>query len=239
MSFILFLLISFLGGVVALFSPCSGALLPAFFAYAFQTKSRLVLATTVFFLGLSTTAVPIGVGAAFLVTFLLDYGDVIFPVIGILLVALGGWLLAGQALPRLKIKVPTMVGSSFKSIYFLGFFSGLALGTCSGPVLGAIATLAASVSGSLVQAGLLMLAYTFGMTAPLFMMAYAIERGWMAGGIAAHKHLATYFSGGLLIVLGLLFVFSRGSIGGIHSTQQTAWFDGIIQFQEWLVLLLQ
>ena len=46
-------LAALLGGVLALLSPCSAMLLPAFFAYAFGSRRRLVSRTGVFYLGLA------------------------------------------------------------------------------------------------------------------------------------------------------------------------------------------
>ncbi|BAS07616.1 biogenesis protein [Arthrobacter sp. Hiyo4] len=51
---------AFLGGILTLLSPCSALLLPAFFAYAFSTKTRLVARTALFYLGLLSTLVPLG-----------------------------------------------------------------------------------------------------------------------------------------------------------------------------------
>ena len=51
-------LAAFLGGVLSLLSPCSALLLPAFFAYAFQSRRRLLAKTVVFYVGLATTLVP-------------------------------------------------------------------------------------------------------------------------------------------------------------------------------------
>jgi cytochrome c biogenesis protein CcdA len=53
---------AFLGGVLSLLSPCSALLLPAFFAYAFQSRGKLLAKTAVFYLGLATTLVPLGMG---------------------------------------------------------------------------------------------------------------------------------------------------------------------------------
>jgi cytochrome c biogenesis protein CcdA len=51
-------LAAFLGGVLSLLSPCSALLVPAFFAYAFQSRRRLLAKTVVFYVGLATTLVP-------------------------------------------------------------------------------------------------------------------------------------------------------------------------------------
>lgn len=52
---------AFLAGVLALLSPCSALLLPAFFAYAFTSKRQLLARTAVFFCGLAAVLVPLGV----------------------------------------------------------------------------------------------------------------------------------------------------------------------------------
>ncbi|MGW5817282.1 cytochrome c biogenesis protein CcdA, partial [Streptomyces noursei] len=53
-------LAAFLGGALALVSPCSALLLPAFFAYSLASPGRLLARTGVFYLGLATTLVPRG-----------------------------------------------------------------------------------------------------------------------------------------------------------------------------------
>ncbi|MEA5655335.1 cytochrome c biogenesis protein CcdA, partial [Cutibacterium granulosum] len=52
---------AFLGGLLSLLSPCSIMLLPAFFAYAFNSPGKLISRTWMFFLGLLVTLVPLGV----------------------------------------------------------------------------------------------------------------------------------------------------------------------------------
>jgi cytochrome c biogenesis protein CcdA len=45
-------LAAFFGGILSLLSPCSALLLPAFFAYAFQSRKDLLTKTAIFYLGL-------------------------------------------------------------------------------------------------------------------------------------------------------------------------------------------
>lgn len=54
---------AFLGGLLALVSPCSALLLPAFFAYSIDSASRLLARTGIFYAGLATTLVPLGAAA--------------------------------------------------------------------------------------------------------------------------------------------------------------------------------
>ncbi len=53
-------LVAFLGGLLALLSPCSALLLPAFFAYSFTSRTRLLGRTALFYAGLCLTLVPLG-----------------------------------------------------------------------------------------------------------------------------------------------------------------------------------
>src|SRR5690625_5582930 len=57
-------IVALVGGVLALLSPCAALLLPAFFAYAFSSPGKLLARTGIFYLGLLTTLIPLGVGIA-------------------------------------------------------------------------------------------------------------------------------------------------------------------------------
>src|SRR5690625_6761763 len=57
-------LVALVRGVLALLSPCAALLLPAFFAYAFSSPGKLLARTGIFYLGLLTTLIPLGVGIA-------------------------------------------------------------------------------------------------------------------------------------------------------------------------------
>ena len=56
---------AFAGGVLSLLAPCSALLLPAFFAYAFTSRTELFGRTLLFLAGLCTVFVPLGLGASF------------------------------------------------------------------------------------------------------------------------------------------------------------------------------
>ena len=79
------LLAAFLGGALALLSPCGALLLPAFFASTITARGRLLVHGTLFFLGLLVTLVPLGLGASFLGSLLTSQRD--------LLIAVAGWLI--------------------------------------------------------------------------------------------------------------------------------------------------
>src|ERR687893_24339 len=82
-------LASFLGGLLSLLSPCSALLLPAFFAYAFQSRGVLVGRTAVFYLGLCATLVPLGMGISAVSSLVYGHRSTLITVSGLVIVALG------------------------------------------------------------------------------------------------------------------------------------------------------
>src|SRR5215212_4501729 len=146
------LLASFLGGLLSLLSPCSALLLPAFFAYAFQSRGELVGRTAVFYLGLCATLVPLGMGVSAVSALVYGYRSTLITISGLIIIALGviqafGGGFAFGPIERLR-------GNSIVATFFLGAVYGFA-GFCSGPILGAVLTVAASSGSVLRGAGLL------------------------------------------------------------------------------------
>ncbi|HEX5914289.1 MAG TPA: cytochrome c biogenesis protein CcdA, partial [Rubrobacter sp.] len=169
-------LASFLGGLLSLLSPCSALLLPAFFAYAFQSRGVLVGRTAVFYLGLCATLVPLGMGISAVGSLVYGHRSTLITVSGLVIIALGliqasGGGFAFGPIERLRGGIR---GSSLLSTFALGAVYGFA-GFCSGPILGAILTVAATSGSALRGAGLLA-TYAAGMAAPLFVMALLWDR---------------------------------------------------------------
>src|SRR5918999_452098 len=127
-------LASFLGGLLSLLSPCSALLLPAFFAYAFQSRGELVGRTAVFYLGLCATLVPLGMGISAVSELVYGHRSTLITVSGLLIIAFGVLQLLGGGftfgpVERLRGGVK---GSSLVATFSLGAVYGFA-GFCSGP----------------------------------------------------------------------------------------------------------
>ena len=90
-------LVAFAGGVLSLLSPCSALLLPAFFAYAFPSRGQLVLRTGVFYLGLLTLFIPLGLGVGAIGSLFLERRAELSSIAGLLLIAIGSFQLASAA----------------------------------------------------------------------------------------------------------------------------------------------
>jgi len=168
------LIAAFVAGVAALFAPCCiGVLLPSYLANVFKEKYKIFFMTFVFFLGMLTVFLPIGLGASLLAQLFSQYHNVIFTIGGIFLFILGLSMLFGK-----KLGAPTTVRDSFKkyvtSVYLLGIFSAIAT-TCCAPVLAGVLVLSMA-SGTFVWGVIYTLAYVVGMTLPLFIIALFLDK---------------------------------------------------------------
>ncbi|MFF1462161.1 cytochrome c biogenesis CcdA family protein [Streptomyces sp. NPDC058330] len=210
-----------LGGLLALVSPCSALLLPAFFAYSLDTTSRLLARTGIFYAGLATTLVPLGAAGSLAGRFFYGHRDAL--VLG------AGWLIIGLGLAQIvglgfaSRRIAELSGrirpTTALSVYALGAVYGLA-GFCAGPILGSVLTVAA-VSGSPVYGGLLLAVYALGMAVPLFVLALLWERfdlgrrSWLRGRTLRlgrlRLHSTSMLSGLFFIALGTLFLVYDGT----------------------------
>ena len=168
------LIVAFVAGVAALFAPCCiTVLLPSYLGNIFREKYKIFFMTFIFFLGVLTVFLPIGLGASFLAQAFSKYHNIIFTVGGIFLVILGITMLLGK-----KFSTPTSVRDGMKrhvsSIYVLGIFSAIAT-TCCAPVLAGVLTLSMA-SGTIMWGALYTLAYVVGMTLPLFIIAAFLDK---------------------------------------------------------------
>ena len=220
------LLAAFAAGLLALLSPCSALLLPSFFAYAFASTRALVARTLLFYLGLLLTLVPLGTGAGAASS--LFYGH------RALLIGVAGWAIIGFGLAQILgrgFAIPYAAtlqgalarrgGTGWLSTLALGAVYGLA-GFCSGPVLGAILTVAAT-RPTPWQGGFLLAVYALGMAAPLFALAALWDRfdlgrrRWLRGRMLTlgpvRVHTTSLVSGVLLVAIGVLFLRYDGTAG--------------------------
>ncbi|SOC48949.1 Cytochrome c biogenesis protein CcdA [Blastococcus aggregatus] len=239
---------AFLGGALTLISPCSALLLPSFFAYAFAHPRELLARTVVFWLGLCLTLVPLGVGSALVSTLFYGHREVLIAVAGWTIIALGvvqilggGFGLPGADRLRARVATPGRA-RGWAGTFALGAVYGLA-GFCSGPILGAVLTLAAT-DGGVVGGGVLLAVYALGMAAPMFVLALLWDRfdlgrrRWLRGRplrIGGRQlHTTQLISGGLFVVVGWLFLRFDGTAGitGVLGFGDTA--DLEFEAQSWI-----
>jgi cytochrome c-type biogenesis protein len=236
------LLISFLGGAVALLAPCCvSVMLPAYFATGFGRRSGIAAATGVFAAGVATLIVPVGLGASAISAALPAHHLLIFSVGGTLMLAGGAAVLAGwkPMLPMPSLRSPS--GHGYGAAYGLGLFSGVASACCA-PVLAGVVVLTGSTA-SFGAALAVSVTYVAGMVAPLAVLALVWEgRDWGSsrllsgrrvrlglGRLTREMPLGTAASGVVLLGMGVLTLVTAVTGPSMSSSgwreSMTAWLQ--------------
>lgn len=221
------LVTAFLGGLLALLSPCGALLLPAFFASVVGQRLRLILHGGIFYLGLVVTLVPLGLGLGAVGNLLTVYRDVLIIATSVILVLLGLAQAAGfgfdmsKALPGTgSLHQRAHQRSGFVRTLLLGAASGVA-GFCAGPILGAILTLALA-QGDTLNAGVMLAIYGLGMVAPLTILAavwdklspraMTVLRGRGFRFLGRDLHTTSVITGLLIALMGVVFWTTNGLV---------------------------
>ncbi|MBB4892223.1 cytochrome c biogenesis protein CcdA [Streptomyces olivoverticillatus] len=216
-------LAAFLGGALALVSPCSALLLPAFFAYSLASPGKLLARTGVFYLGLATTLVPLGAASTAASRLFNGHRELLVAVGGWTVIALGAAQIVGLGFASKKAQAAAgrITPRTAASTFLLGCVYGLA-GFCAGPILGAVLTVTA-VSGNAVYGASMLAVYALGMALPLFVLALFWDRfglggrRWLRGRELRmgrlRLHTTSLVSGLFFIGIGVLFLAFDGTTG--------------------------
>lgn len=150
--------------------------------------------TFIFFLGILTVFLPLGLGISTLGQIFSRYHRQIFSVAGAFFLILGAMLLTGRRMAMPFSFHPKLQGYNAGSVYLLGILSGVAT-TCCAPVLAGV--LAMSVlPGSMIWGLVYTLAYVLGMVIPLFLLSLFLDRVHLTEKImSAKKTLEFNFRG--------------------------------------------
>ena len=219
---------AFLGGTLALLSPCGALLLPAFFASTVGARKRLLGHGAVFYAGLLLILVPLGVGAGSLGALFVTQRETIIVAASVLLIVLGTAQIFGfgfdpeRLLPGAgSLRENAARRTGLMKTFLLGMVGGIA-GFCAGPILGAVLTLAAA-TGEAVTSGLLLALYGAGMVVPLMVLAASWQRLGTRGQRALRGrgftvagrefHTTSVATGALIVVVGIVFWTTNGLVG--------------------------
>jgi cytochrome c-type biogenesis protein len=212
---------AFLSGVLSFLSPCSLPILPAYFAYAFQSsKKNIVMMTVTFFLGLATTMTLVGASVTAIGSLLVRNISSLSLVGGVIIIFMGLLSILGKGPTGFQFEdsPAKTLGGSF--IYGATFAIGWT--ACIGPILGAILTLLATQGTGILQGAFLSFIYALGLGLPLIFVSTLFSRlgngsrfwKFIRGkgvtmtvfGKTVSFHTTGLFSGLLLIGMGTLLM---------------------------------
>lgn len=201
-------------GMLAAVNPCGFALLPAYVSLLVlgdDTPSRAaavrraLLATVAMTAGFTAVFAVFGIAVAPVAGQVQEHLPWFTVVFGLLLVGVGGWLLAGRALPALLPKLrraPTVSRSLPSMALFGGAYAIASLGCTIAPFLAIVVS--AFRSGSPLEGTLLFAAYAAGMGAIVGVAALtvALTRTARVGTLRRLGAVASRLGGALLLLTG-------------------------------------
>ncbi|GAB3632505.1 cytochrome c biogenesis protein CcdA [Microbacterium shaanxiense] len=212
--------IAMLAGLVSFLSPCVLPLVPGYLGFlggavaprssngaAVQTgRGRLVLGVLLFILGFAVVFVAYTALSGTVGVFLLQWGDIITRVLGVVVILMGLVFLGLFGFMQREFRFQVDSKAGIIGAPLLGIALGIGWAPCMGPTLAAIVALSINV-GDPVRAGFLGLAYSLGLGIPFLLVALGF--GWATravGFLRRHIRVVNIIGGVMLILLGVLMV---------------------------------
>ncbi|MEH7526066.1 cytochrome c biogenesis protein CcdA [Bacillus sp. JJ1503] len=203
-------------GFLSFISPCCLPLYPAFLSYITgmsvgelkeenaMLQRRSMLHTLFFLIGFSLIFIAIGFSSSFLGTFFMDYQDLIRQ-IGAIFIFIFGLMVVGFLKPEFLMKERRFEFKNRPSGLLGSILIGMAFAAgwtpCTGPILGAVFSLAVSNPNS---AMIYMIAYILGFAVPFFVLSFFIGKlKW----IRKNSLLIMKVGGYIMMVMGVVLFF--------------------------------
>ncbi len=212
--------IAFVAGLVSFVSPCVFALVPAYISYlsgrsldggAAAGRWETFRHGVAFVVGFSTVFVALGLTASLLGSLMREISPLLAKIGGVVVVVFGLHMTGVLRIPFLEYDLRPQTSShrqrSYLSSFLMGVFFSAGWSPCSGPVLGAILTLALN-DAQLLSGAVLLLAYSAGLAIPFLVSALGI--GWvtlMLRRFARVTRIVEVGMGVVLVVIGLMLFF--------------------------------
>ena len=169
--FLILAFLAFAGGLLSFLSPCTLPILPAYFAFAFQSGRRQIAANTmIFMLGLASMFALLGASASALGRLLLQNQQLILLFGGSLVLIFGVMSLLGKGFAGMSQSSGAAVNNrSLWGSFIFGLTFAVGWSSCVGPILGAVLTLAAQTA-SVGHGTMLLFIYALGLGLPLIII---------------------------------------------------------------------
>lgn len=203
--------LAFMAGIFTVFSPCSFPLLPGYFIYRLTVSSsrrNTILAGVICALGLISVFCALAIVLSFAGAILSSYVTVLPLVAGIVMIAMGGLMLAGQRLSHTPILTRLGKGHDTLGTFGYGIAYGLASTACSAPVFYSL-VLYSLASRSVGEGATVFTAYSLGIALPLVIVSALVGfgRGALVQKFSKTTPMIHRISGVLLTAFGLYQVY--------------------------------
>lgn len=202
---------AFTAGLLAFFSPYVLPLLPIFLGILFSDikNPKLILKRNLgFFIGLSLFFSLLGVLSGSLSMIFVNFQKEINIVMGILIIIFGFMYMFNKSIKNLgKIDLRKYKNTSFFSAFFMGVMISIVWIPCSGPILGAIMSMAASKT-DIFQSIILLFSYSLGISLPFIFIGGSISKLMNKIVIGEPKWIKILrITGGIfIIIIGILIL---------------------------------
>lgn len=149
-NFFIALLISYISGILVSFTPCVYPLIPVTITYigakTVTTKTKAFFISLIYVLGISVTYTTLGAIASLTgrVFGTLTQHPIVYLIVGSIFILLGLSLFDVFQISLPVIISPRIKRSGLFSTFLIGIVSGLVIGPCTAPALGAILTFVAT-----------------------------------------------------------------------------------------------
>ena len=221
-SLILSALLCLVAGLLSFLSPCVLPILPPYLAYMTGTtvseikgnketlKRSVMLSAISFSLGLSVVFILLGLAANSMASIFILFQNELRIGSGVLIMIFGLHFLGIFRLAflqkELRLNIDIKERGNLLPPFFLGLTFAFGWTPCIGPILGSILAIIAQ-DVSVFRGLILMIFYSLGLSLPFIGVAYLLIRGvFITRFISQYSLYIERFTGGFLIIIGLLFL---------------------------------
>ncbi len=221
-SIILSALICFVAGLLSFLSPCVLPILPPYLAYMTGTtvsgiknnketiKRSVLLSAISFSIGLSVVFILLGLAANSMASVFILFQNELRIGSGVLIMIFGlhfiGIFRITFLQKELRLNIDIKERGNFLPPFFLGLTFAFGWTPCIGPILGSILAIIAQ-DVSVFRGLILMIFYSLGLSLPFIGVAYLLIKGVaITGFIVKYSLYIERFTGGFLLIIGLLFL---------------------------------
>lgn len=199
-------MLAFLGGLIASFSPCCLSMLPVNLSYIgtrnFTSRRDAFLKAGAFVLGVATTLSLLGLFSSLATFVLVRYRSYILLLVGLVIIGMALNLLGFFHLSFSKLRFFSILPRF--GPYGVGLTFGLVGSPCASPIMFSVLA-AAAATGSQVESTVTMISYALGYSVLIFLCSLFLGLAKQARKLLAFSGIMTRIAGYFLLGIGCFY----------------------------------